>query len=129
MDVRLAPHPSADTLRAFELGKLDAAATAAVRRHLDTCRECSQKSSGSAGGALPANLPKELADHPQYEVVRELGRGGMGVVYLARNRLMERPEVLKVVNRSLLDHPEAAERFLREVRSAARLSHRNIVTA
>jgi serine/threonine protein kinase len=74
-------------------------------------------------------VPAELRDHPQYEVVRELGRGGMGVVYLARNRLLDRPEVLKVINQRLLDHPEAGERFLREVRSAARLSHRNIVTA
>jgi serine/threonine protein kinase len=77
----------------------------------------------------PPGVPPELAAHPQYEVVRELGRGGMGVVYLARNRRMDRPEVLKVVNRSLLDRPGALERFQREVRSAARLSHPNVVTA
>ena len=76
----------------------------------------------------PTVLP-ELRDHPQYEVIRELGRGGMGVVYLAKNKLMDRLEVLKVVNRQRLDDPEAAERFLREIRSAARLNHPNIVTA
>src|SRR5262249_60455532 len=70
----------------------------------------------------PAILP-ELRHHPQYEVVRELGRGGMGVVYLARNKLMDRPEVLKVVGKHLLNSPGAAERFQREIRSAARLSH------
>jgi WD40 repeat protein len=74
-------------------------------------------------------IPPELRDHPDYEVVRELGRGGMGVVYLARNKRMDRLEVLKVVNRQLLGSPDAAERFLREIRSAARLSHKNIVTA
>jgi serine/threonine protein kinase len=74
-------------------------------------------------------LPPELADHAQYEVIRELGRGGMGVVYLARNKLMDRLEVLKVVSKSLLGRQEAAERFLREIRSAAKLSHTNIVTA
>ena len=77
----------------------------------------------------PSNVPPELAAHPQYEVVRELGRGGMGVVYLVRNKLMDRLDVLKVVSRALLDRPESVERFLREIRSAARLSHPNIVTA
>jgi serine/threonine protein kinase len=71
----------------------------------------------------------ELRDHPQYEVLRELGRGGMGVVYLAKNKLMDRLEVLKVVNKQLLGDAGAAERFLREIRSAAQLNHPNIVTA
>jgi serine/threonine protein kinase len=81
-----------------------------------------------AQNSIP-NLPAELANNSQYEILRELGRGGMGVVYLARNRLMDRLEVLKVVNKSLLDRPGAVERFLREIRSAAKLSHANIVTA
>jgi serine/threonine protein kinase len=76
-----------------------------------------------------ANLPPELANNPQYEVRRELGRGGMGVVYLARNKLMDRLEVLKVVNRNLLNRPGAVERFQREIRSAARLKHANVVAA
>jgi hypothetical protein len=76
-----------------------------------------------------ANLAAELASNPQYEVLRELGRGGMGVVYLAKNKLMDRLEVLKVVNRALLDRPGAVERFLREIRSAARLNHANVVAA
>jgi serine/threonine protein kinase len=75
------------------------------------------------------DLPPELAANQQYEIVRELGRGGMGVVYLAKNKLMDRLEVLKVVNHRLLNYPGAVERFLREIRSAARLSHPNIVGA
>jgi formylglycine-generating enzyme required for sulfatase activity/serine/threonine protein kinase len=74
-------------------------------------------------------VPPELAAHTQYQVLRELGRGGMGVVYLARHQIMDRLEVLKVVNRALLDRPGARERFLQEIRSAARLSHPNVVTA
>ncbi|MGH7226846.1 MAG: serine/threonine-protein kinase, partial [Gemmataceae bacterium] len=74
-------------------------------------------------------LPPELANNPQYEILRELGRGGMGVVYLAKNKLMDRLEVLKVVNKALIDHPAAVERFLREIRSAAKLSHANVVGA
>jgi formylglycine-generating enzyme required for sulfatase activity len=79
---------------------------------------------------IPAlTILPELRDHPQYEVLRELGRGGMGVVYLAKNKLMDRLEVLKVVNKQLLGDAGAAERFLREIRSAAQLNHPNIVTA
>jgi serine/threonine protein kinase len=75
------------------------------------------------------DLPPELAGNAQYEVLRELGRGGMGVVYLARNRLMGRHEVLKVVNKQVLDRSGGQERFLREIQSAAMLSHPNVVTA
>jgi serine/threonine protein kinase len=71
----------------------------------------------------------DLRSLPQYEVIRELGRGGMGVVYLAKNKLMARREVLKVVNTQLLDHPDVAARFLREICSAANLNHPNIVIA
>ncbi len=66
---------------------------------------------------------------PGYEVLGELGRGGMGVVYLAKNVLMDRREVLKVVNKALLDRPGVMERFLREIRSAAMLNHNNVVKA
>src|SRR5438874_11489816 len=79
--------------------------------------------------ALPLKLPPELAENSQFDVLRELGRGGMGVVYLARNRLMGRLEVLKVVNRNVLDRAGFRERFLREIRSAGHLSHPNVVTA
>ena len=74
-------------------------------------------------------LPPDLAENPDYEVLGELGRGGMGVVYLARNRLMGRKEVLKVVSGNLLDRSIVRERFLREIRNAAQLHHPNIVTA
>ncbi len=74
-------------------------------------------------------LPPDLIDHPDYEIVRELGRGGMGVVYLAQNKLMRRPEVLKVVGRHLVERPGVRDRFLREVQSAAKLQHKNIVAA
>ena len=77
----------------------------------------------------PAALPPELAAHPRYRVLRELGRGGMGVVYQARQTVMDRQVVIKVISRSLLDRPDALERFRREVRAAAQLSHPNIVTA
>ena len=74
-----------------------------------------------AGAAVamppPADtLPPGLADHPDYEIIRELGRGGMGVVYLAQNTLMGRMEVLKVVGGHLVSRPGVLDRFLREIR-------------
>ena len=74
-------------------------------------------------------IPPALAASIEHEVLREISRGGMGVVYLARNRRMDRLEALKVVNEALLKQAGALERFEREMRAAARLSHSNIVTA
>ena len=53
----------------------------------------------------------------------------MGAVYKAEHLLMERPVALKVLNRELIDKPATIERFRREVRAAARLTHPNIVAA
>ncbi|MFI5454794.1 MAG: protein kinase [Isosphaerales bacterium] len=74
-------------------------------------------------------LPPGLADHPDYEIKRELGRGGMGVVYLAHNTLMDRDEVLKVMARHMMERAGVLERFLRKIRAVAKLRHPNIVTA
>src|SRR5262249_43226673 len=74
-------------------------------------------------------LPAELADHPRYRVLELLGVGGMGAVYKAEHRLMERTVALKVIGRHLTDKPGVAERFRREVKAAARLDHPNIVRA
>ena len=60
-------------------------------------------------------LPSGLAGHPDYEVIRELGRGGMGIVYLVHNKLMKRDEVLKVVGSHLIDRRGALDRFLAEI--------------
>jgi formylglycine-generating enzyme required for sulfatase activity/tRNA A-37 threonylcarbamoyl transferase component Bud32 len=86
---------------------------------------------GSPSPAPPAtsSLPPGLADHPDYEILRELGKGAMGVVYLAENKLMGRKEVLKVVGSHLINRRDVLDRFLAEIRNAARLHHPNIVTA
>ena len=63
----------------------------------------------------------------QYEIVRELGRGGMGVVYLARDLKLQRSVAIKVLLPELADQPAVRERFLREARIAAQLSHPHIV--
>jgi eukaryotic-like serine/threonine-protein kinase len=63
----------------------------------------------------------------RYSIERELGRGGMGVVYLAREVRLDRPVALKLLPPRLAAEPAPRERFLREARLAAKLSHPNII--
>lgn len=69
----------------------------------------------------------ERALGAQYDVLRPLGRGGMGAVYLARERALDRLVAIKVLRPELATAPETRERFRREARTAARLSHPGIV--
>src|SRR5712692_8888091 len=59
----------------------------------------------------------------RYSIEQELGRGGMGVVYLAREVRLDRPVALKLLPPRLAAQPGPRERFLREARLAAKLSH------
>ncbi len=63
----------------------------------------------------------------RYSLERELGRGGMGVVYLAREVRLDRPVAIKLLPPSKASDPKLRERFLREARTAAKLSHPNII--
>jgi len=65
--------------------------------------------------------------HGQLVVERELGRGGMGVVYFARDVMLDRAVAMKVLPPHLAAQEEMRERFLREARTAARLAHPNVV--
>ena len=62
-----------------------------------------------------------------YEIRDELGHGGMGVVFRAHDSKMDRDVALKFPWADLAQHPRAQKRFLREIKNASRLSHRNIV--
>ena len=64
---------------------------------------------------------------PDFALEREIGRGGMGVVYQGIDVKLERPVAIKVLPEVLGDVPDVRERFLREARTAAKLSHQNIV--
>ena len=74
----------------------------------------------------PNALALSAALGTQYELIRLLGRGGMGSVYLAREPFLDRDVAVKVLPSDLASG-EARERFLREARTAAKLSHPNIV--
>ena len=88
---------------------------------------------GDDGGVHPSYRDRALqailaaALGQQYEIVRPLGHGGMGAVYLARERALERFVAIKVLRPDLAAAPDIRERFRREARVAAQLSHAGIL--
>jgi hypothetical protein len=80
-------------------------------------------------GAVDDPIVRELesAITGRYLLERELGRGGMGAVFLARDLKLDRLVAIKVLPPELAVRPELRERFLRETRTAAAFSHPNIV--
>src|SRR5688572_18734331 len=80
-----------------------------------------------AQSSSPELLDLQAALAGEYSLQRELGRGGMGVVYLARDVQLDRDVAIKVLPAALAEAPSARERFLREARMAAGLSHPHIV--
>lgn len=80
---------------------------------------------GHAGDTISQLLALALGH--QYEIIREIGRGGMGAVYLAREKALERLVAIKVLRPELAGSPESRERFRREARIAANLSHPGIL--
>ena len=148
-------HPSPETLAAFARGDLPPAELSAVAEHIGGCNACCAALRGvpddtfgnlarAAGAVAPAVLtpgpvgdlalpgvtradfPAELADHPRYKLLSEPA-GGMGIVYKAEHRIMDRVVALKVLAPHLTAKPGAAERFRKEVKLAARLNHENVV--
>ncbi len=64
----------------------------------------------------------------RYAIVKEIGRGGMGVVYQGKDKHLNRVIAIKVLPRHISDNPKMVKRFAAEARSAAQLTHSNIVT-
>ena len=111
----------------------------------DLCPECMLKVGLGTGAetktstkppSTPPPLPPrtapdlaEIAKHfPQLEILELLPVGGMGTVYKARQKQLDRVIALKILPPELGRDPEFAERFLREARALAKLNHPNIVT-
>jgi serine/threonine protein kinase len=90
-------------------------------------RNLSSSAPSSMSGSL-ASAPLVLERLGDFRIISELGRGGMGIVYEARQESLGRTVALKVLSRASLLDPQRVERFEREARAAAALHHTNIVT-
>jgi hypothetical protein len=108
----------------------------AVAARSDAFEECPQcgvcydsgatQCSRESARLVPVILPRLLDG--RYYLERRLGRGGMGTVYAASDRALERRVAVKVIREDLVGSAEAAERFRREARVAASFAHPNVVT-
>ncbi|MBN2684482.1 MAG: hypothetical protein JXR40_04335, partial [Pontiellaceae bacterium] len=76
-----------------------------------------------------APSPEEIAPlFPQLEILELIGQGGMGAVYKARQKELDRIVALKILPQEIGETPGFAERFTREARALAKLNHSGIVT-
>lgn len=83
---------------------------------------------GAGEGRFVPPAPAELAEQfPQLEILELMGSGGMGAVYKARQRQLDRLVALKILPPKMANRPAFAERFAREARAMARLCHPYIV--
>ena len=83
-------------------------------------------STSAAGYLAPGTL---VVGNYRYQIVNEIGRGAMAVVYLAKQVDLQRPVALKVLSLELSSNRSFVKRFFNEVRTAAALSHPNIIQA
>src|SRR3977135_444095 len=75
-----------------------------------------------------AGAPKELSGKiGKYEILKPLGKGAMGVVYLAHDTILERDVALKVMVSQIADDPELKSRFEREAKAVPKMTHPNLV--
>jgi tRNA A-37 threonylcarbamoyl transferase component Bud32 len=97
--------------------------------HLRKQRSAAERLERTTGSMTSGDAPTAFVSEYRYEILEEIGRGGMGVVFKARDRRLDRVVALKRLPEDLRRrHPKALQLFLREAQSAARLNHRNIVT-
>jgi len=138
------PNSSLDT----EVGKLVVEAGLATRTEVEFCREQQKQSSDPNQRTLTdllveynfitVNQAKRIRSQleerrrsqiPGYRLLEKLGKGAMATVYKARQESLDRIVAIKVLPRKFAENAEFVERFYREGRAAAKLSHNNIVQA
>src|SRR5262245_962054 len=75
----------------------------------------------------PSPLKELTGSIGKYNIVKPLGKGAMGIVYLAHDTILERDVALKVMVAQIADDPELNDRFKREAKAVARMAHPNVV--
>lgn len=105
---------------------LDATTAPAAKTRVDTGNDetIAPESLRKNKAKIDDDVPNPLGN---YELVKELGRGGMGAVYLARQVSLDRPVALKIMNKRWANDPIFIARFTREAYAAAQLTHHNVV--
>ena len=109
-----------------ELGGQATAPDLCLKRSLLTERQVGLVHQAVAASKVATKVPRELGG---FEILEKIGQGGMGAVFKARQKELERTVAVKVLSPRLARNAEFVARFLREARSAGRLSHPNIVAA
>ncbi|MEM7316343.1 MAG: protein kinase, partial [Planctomycetota bacterium] len=122
---------------AQRLDKLSVSSSEPLQRILQNTRGLSEKSTTriSANDTQPIpDLPqndldvhKHLPELPGYQIVEELGRGGMGVVYRAQHLALDREVAIKMISDGVMAGPERIARFTNEAEAIAKLNHPQIV--
>jgi hypothetical protein len=101
----------------------------ALRAGIHVTSDAGQPTAAAPEGASSPLPVEEVARRlPELDDFELLGRGGMGAVYRARHRTLERPVAVKVLDPGLRDDGSFADRFAREARTLAQLDHPNVVT-
>ncbi|MFK7742748.1 MAG: protein kinase [Planctomycetota bacterium] len=125
-------HASIDVAAMAERFEVAEADVQDARQALLAVHDCLAEDAGGGHRASSAGASSALAAPPQlpadYEVGEELGRGGMGIVYRARQRSLDRELAVKVLRPGDIWFADRLARFEREAKSLARLRHRHIVT-
>jgi tetratricopeptide (TPR) repeat protein len=111
-----------EKVRAFDYHYKD------VEQQLTDARARLETATRTAEALPPAAAPAGDESPSRYEILGELGRGGMGIVYRAKDTLLDRTVAYKVLPDSLLENANALQNFMREAKAAAKLNHPNIVT-
>ncbi len=106
----------------------DQTADIAQSEAYETANVVSATETGTAPSFGPRKSPDEIGTLGPYRVVRELGRGGMGAVYLGFDERLKRKVALKVMLPKYAAVASSKNRFLREARAAAGITHDHIVT-
>jgi serine/threonine-protein kinase len=91
-----------------------------------TCTGCGESLARTEGYVLAVDIRPGAIFHGRYEVQGLIGRGGMGMVYRARDRVLDEVVAIKILRPDFAQDPKMAERFRSEIKLARRVRHRNV---